>query len=270
MAAPKTPRPRQRITKPPVEKTTALRDRDRNTRVDWERLRRDYATGRFTDVELGAKHSVHPGTISQKRAEDRRADPASWPVDRSEDVRRASAALLLKTQVNETIAAGTDAEAVLVAAHMVKDVILGHRNEIREARSVAGRLLSELDATTLNKSRLAAMLETTLEGLGDEDKAAMRRQFQEFMKLHSRVASIQKLADSLQRLQTQERKAFGIRDDEGTSNPLDTMSERELEAELQRLGQQLQGLDARVTAAEAKPADPVAPAGDDGPEVRVH
>ena len=100
----------------------------------------------------------------------------------------------------------------------------------------------------------------------------MRRQFAEFMKLHSRVASIQKLADSLQRLQTQERKAFGIKDDEGTSNPLDVMTERELEAELQRLGQQLAKMDARIDAAtagqaEAPGPDPVAA---DGPAARVH
>lgn len=270
MAAPKPARPRRRITTPPVDAAKTKRDKNRNITIDWDRVRRDYATNKFTDAELAQMHGCARGSITRRRTEDRAINPAAWPIDRTEDVRRASAALLMQEAVAAGVAAGDSAESVLVAATLVKDVILGHRTEIREARSVAGRLLSELDATTLNKSRLAAMLETTLEGLGDEDKAAMRRQFSEFMKLHSRVASIQKLADSLQRLQTQERKAFGIRDDEGTSNPLDTMSERELEAELQRLGQQLQGLDARVTAAEAKPADPVVPAGDDGPEVRVH
>jgi hypothetical protein len=41
------------------------------------------------------------------------------------------------------------------------------------------------------------------------------------------------------RFQTQERKAFGIGDDDTGSNPPDTMNEAELQAEVDRLTQAL-------------------------------
>lgn len=46
---------------------------------------------------------------------------------------------------------------------------------------------------------------------------------------------MQRLADTLGRLQTHERKAFGIRDDDDGSNPLDSLDDRQLEAEITRL-----------------------------------
>ena len=54
-----------------------------------------------------------------------------------------------------------------------------------------------------------------------------------------RIAGMQKLADAMTRLQTLERRAFGIDDDDTGTNPLDTMSVDELQAEVDRLSQQL-------------------------------
>lgn len=45
------------------------------------------------------------------------------------------------------------------------------------------------------------------------------------------AVSMQQLADTMDRLQTSERKAFGIADDDG-GGPLDSMNTAELEAEI--------------------------------------
>ena len=69
-------------------------------RVDWVRVQRNYGTGRFTDVELAAKHNTAREVISRRRRADRASDPASWPVDLRADVKRATAALLMRDQVS--------------------------------------------------------------------------------------------------------------------------------------------------------------------------
>ena len=49
----------------------------RGRRVDWVRVQRDYATGRFTDVELAAKHDTAREVIGRRRRADRALDPTS-------------------------------------------------------------------------------------------------------------------------------------------------------------------------------------------------
>lgn len=69
----------------------------------------------------------------------------------------------------------------------------------------------------------------------------MLAQARDLMKLHTRVASMQRLADSMTCLQTLERRAFGLTDDDGGTNPLDTMATHELETEIARLEAKLAG-----------------------------
>jgi hypothetical protein len=204
-------------------------------RHDWDRIKRDHATGRYTDPELAAKHGVARETISRRRIADRKRNPLDWAVDRTEEVRRTTAALLVHEGVQKTLAAGHDAESVLAAATISRDVILSHRTDVREARDVAGELLTELRTVTTRRGALDAMLDKALSTLSESEATALAAQYRELVKLHSRVGSIQRLADAMTRLQTLERKAFGIGDDEGGSNPLDSMTEEQLEAELERL-----------------------------------
>ncbi len=63
----------------------------------------------------------------------------------------------------------------------------------------------------------------------------MLRQFGDMLKLHTRISSMQKLSDAIQRTQTLERRAFGISDEDTAADALDSMSEAELEAEIERL-----------------------------------
>lgn len=210
-------------------------------RVDWARVQRDYATGRFTDQELAGKYSTAREVVNRRRRADRVKDPASWPIDLRVDVKRATAALLMREQVTRTVTSGTEAEAVLAAATVAKDVILQHRAEVRGAREVAAALLAELADVTLHRTYLATLIERAGATLSESEAAALTAQARELVKLHNRVGSIQKLADAMARMQTLERKAFGIGDDDTGSNPLDTMNEAELQAEVDRLTQALGG-----------------------------
>ena len=208
-------------------------------RIDWGRIERDYATGHFTDKELAQKHGTARAVITRKRSADRKLNPTAWPIDRSADVKRATAALLLNDHVTQTVARGNDAEAVLAAAHVIKDVILSHRSDLKRARLVTSALMAELSEVTTHRRDLGQLIERAAATMNDAEAANLAAQARELVKLHNRISSVQKLADAMARFQTQERRAFGISDDDKGESPLDTMNERELQAEIDRLGQQL-------------------------------
>lgn len=180
--------------------------------IDWQRIEADHSTGRYTDQELADAHGVQRAVLSRHRSKARQRDPSSWAVDRSADVARATQALLAHQQITEVVTKGNAAESVLTAALASRDVILRHRTDLAQARDVAMRLLCELDATTTMAGELAKAFEVATSDLAPEEKAGLREQFKGLMKLHARASSVHKLADSLQKVQTMERKAFGIED----------------------------------------------------------
>ena len=208
-------------------------------RIDWVRLQRDYATGRFTDRELAEKYDTARSVVNRRRKADRAKSAAAWPIDRSEDVKRATAALLMHEQVSRNVATGADSESVLAAATMAKDVILRHRAAARRGREVTNSLLAELADVTEHRQSLGVLIERASGALDEAEAASLAAQLRELVKLHNRVSSMQKLADAMARVQTLERRAFGIGDDDAGTNPLDTMNEGELQAEVDRLTQQM-------------------------------
>lgn len=203
--------------------------------IDWERIEADYRLDTMTNVELCKKHNLNPVVLSKRIRKDQEKRAGSWQRDLSARVRRASAAMLLEEQTKRTLAAGSEAAAVMQMAALTRDVILGHRGDITRARRVWNALLAELEATTVDPGKLTAMLEAAAAGLDEAAAAAMRAQLGNLLQLHQRVGSIHRLADAAGKLHTNERKAFGIAEDDGGANPLDTMSEHQLEAEIARL-----------------------------------
>lgn len=187
---------------------------------DWEAIERDYRTGKFTVRELEAKHGPSYSQIS------RRANKEGWTKDLRDVVREATAAAVIRETV---AAAATTAQqdattAVQAAAEVGKQVILGHRNELRNARNIAQTLLQELaDATLADRER--AMLATLLAGENGDpvDIAVAQSAIEKLLGLRSRVNSLKALAESLSKLQAAERIAFDL-NEEGDKTPTDPLS----------------------------------------------
>jgi hypothetical protein len=116
-----------------------------------------------------------------------------------------------------------------------KQVILGHRADIRHARALSSTLMAELADVSTARPTLAAILTGVSSALDEIQLRALAAQVTELTKLHSRVGSLQKLSDAMTKLQGLERKAFGISDTDGGSDPLATMTDAELRAEIARL-----------------------------------
>ena len=200
-------------------------------RVDWEAVERDYRTGRFTLRELELKHGRSASQIC------RRAQAEGWTQDLRNLVRQATSAAIIADLAAEaaTSAQGNTTDTVLAAAQVQRDVILRHRTDAKLARDEARRLLDELSNASKGGEHMRRILEASCDRLDDDQARVLVEDLKIVTKLHSRVSSLQKLTDTLQRVHALERRAFGIADDDTANNPLDTMSEAELETEIQRL-----------------------------------
>ena len=188
-------------------------------RLDWEAIERDFATGKYTDGELAAKHQTSRETINRQRAKDQKADPRRWQKDLTKQVRDATQALLMHEAVTKevtgTITAGHTATAVLVAAEVSKQVILQHRNELQAARQLAMELLAEVQGQRLldaDKELLAQILAGKAEDIKQINDA--QRVVHKALATGSRVASVKALAETIVKLHSGERVAFSLNDEQ--------------------------------------------------------
>lgn len=203
--------------------------------IDWGPIRAEWETGAFTQVELARKWDIAPETLNRRMRQDRQKNPAAWTRKLGDKVKQATAVMLAGDALLSTVRKGQEVTAVLAVAAATRDVILGHRKDIGAARRVWTGLLAELEATTTSPQQLAAMLAQAGAHLDEAGRAALAAQHAQLMQLHARVGSIQRLADATIKLQAAERRAFGLKDEDGGSDPLDQMTEAELEAQIQAL-----------------------------------
>lgn len=184
-------------------------------RVDWEAVERDYRTGQFSLRELESKHGAGYAKIS-KRAKDH-----GWTKDLGDAVRQATSAALIAEVATDRATKGQHAATgvVLAAAELNKQIILGQRARVAEATSVVLDLLGELRATTKSPADLQAVFEKITEDLDGLELASVQAQFRDFMRLHNRVGSAQKLMDALAKAQAMENGAFALETPAANKDP---------------------------------------------------
>jgi hypothetical protein len=198
-----------------MEKKTP-RGKGQRAKTDWDAVHRDYRTGVLTDTELAAKYTIDRSTIAKK------AKREAWVRDLGDAIRAETdaklAASLVASETTRNHAETTD--VIAAAAEVNTQVILRHRSDISEARELTLQLLRELSAVSSSQQEIVE-IHAILTSADDSDEEvsaaaveAARIKLHDLLKLHNRVGSMQKLADTLTKLQALERKAFKL-DDEG-------------------------------------------------------
>lgn len=217
--------------------TNKAQPRKRSNPIDWEAIERDYRLGRMTDGELATKHGVSRETIVRRRERERAKDPSRWCKDLGDQVRAAASALLVQEAVTAASQEGHSGAVtgVLAAAEVIRGVISSHRKDVVKARSVAAGLLEELDALPARMDDLKAAI-AACAGDDDEKRKQLEADLREAARLHARIGSAQKLADTMLKLQAIERRAHSI-PDEGPSagGDFDDMTDAELDARIDAL-----------------------------------
>jgi hypothetical protein len=194
----------------------------RNPRdIDWQAVERDYRTGAFTTRELGRKHGCSHVAVGKH------ARNGAWTQDLRGAVRAATSAKLISaTEFVPSYQRGDGSyQHGARGRGSDKAVIIAHRSDIREARDVALGLLDELRRSAMSaadKDRLAQLLVGADADPGDAAEA--RKLVYKALATSTRIGAIKGLVEALTKLQTAERKAFGL-DDEDAGRQPDSFSE---------------------------------------------
>lgn len=192
-------------------------------KYDWDAIERDYRTGKFTLRELSAKHGPSHTAIAQRAKRD------AWSQDLSEQIRQATNAKLTASLVSSEVDKNVQAVSTTVAAvaELNKQVILGHRADLKATRDVASALLGELSSAALlaqHTDELVAMLAG--KDAEPADLARARMLVSKALSVNSRISSVKALAETFTKLQEGERKAFNITEgDLGDKGAGDTLAD---------------------------------------------
>lgn len=166
--------------------------------------------------------------------------------DLSVDVKRATQALIaqdavraavdsqVSDAVNTLIQQSTGA-GVLAVADQRRQVLYKHRGQAQSLASTVEKLSGELATCSVDQALLRDLAgKLGQAGLEPDELAALHGQLRELTRLHNRAQTAQRLADTMTKLHTIERRAHSIPDEEPERDPLEDMPDDELEARIAR------------------------------------
>ena len=174
--------------------------------IDWERIELDYRAGVKTLRQIAEENDVTHGAINKRAKRD------GWERDLSAKIVAKAESLVSKAEVSKQVSkeAWVTERAVIEAnAQAIADVILSHRKDIQRNRSLAGKMLSELEAQTNDPE----LFEQLAELMAEPDQSGVDKLnmlYRKVLSLPSRIDSAKKLAETMRVMVALEREAFGV------------------------------------------------------------
>ena len=175
--------------------------------VDWERIEQLFRAGVLSLREIAA---ACPG--SNHVAIARRAKKEGWVQDLSAKIKAKANDLVTRQAVTADVTAEravTDRALIEINAQVIANVRMAHRGDIRRSRSVANKLLDELEGLTDNRD----LFEQLGELLRSEDVKGQDKRNDLYMRvidLPARTKTMKDLADTLKNLIALERQAYDL------------------------------------------------------------
>lgn len=189
----------------PTQNTTTPKPEKKTASPDWERVELEYRAGLLSLREIAANHGVSHVAIAKK------AKKENWERDLGRKIAAKAEALVNKALVNKVVTAEklvTETRLVEASAQVIADIRIGHRTDIARARTLAMKLLSELEVQTDNID-LIEQMEKAMAG-AKVSSTGMMQAFQRITSTSGRIDSAKKLAEAMRVLVTMEREAYGI------------------------------------------------------------
>lgn len=186
--------------------------------VDWEEIERLYRADLRTNAQLAKDFGVHASTVR------RRAEKGQWKRDLKSRIKERANAIVQQRAVNSLASdqIARDDQTIEGNAQAMADVRLSHRRDIGTACTIAMALLDDLQAQigAENRQRLEDLFITALK-LDAVDASALEA-YERVIALPSHVRVMKDLADTMTKLVTLERQAYGL--DDVDSSPVDALT----------------------------------------------
>lgn len=174
---------------------------------DWERIEQLYRAGVLSLREIAiACPPVNHVAIA------RRAKKFGWVQDLSAKIKAKADDLVTRQAVTADVTeqrAVTDVAVIEANATVIANVRMAHRADIRRSRSIANKLLDELEGLTDNRELFEELGELMR---NPDDKGFDRRNelYGKVISLGGRTKTMKELAETLKTLVAMERQAYSL------------------------------------------------------------
>lgn len=186
--------------------------------VDWEEIERLYRADLRTNAQLAKDFGVHASTIR------RRVNKHGWKRDLKSRIKERANAIVQERAVSSLASdqIARDDMTIEENAQLTANVRLSHRQNIGDARSIAMTLLDDLKAQigTDNRARLEDLFIAALRA--EAVDASALEAYERVTSLSNHVRVMKDLADTMTKLVTLERQAYGL--DDVDSSPVDALT----------------------------------------------
>lgn len=184
---------------------------------DWELIESLYRAGLLSVREIATAQGVSHTAIQKK------AKAGNWERDLKAKIKAKADSLVAKAEVATKVATeklATEKGIVDGNAQVVADIRMAHRKDIGRNRTLALKMLEELEAMTDNRELFAQLRDIIDRVDGDEDGKSdayekMQQAFRGALSLPGRVKMSKELSETLRVLIALERQAYNI--DEGAN-----------------------------------------------------
>lgn len=171
--------------------------------IDWLAVEADYRPGIMSNREIAAKHGCTEGGVRKK------AKAEKWVRDLSAKIESKANDIVRREAVRIEYAEATESDIVNANAVNSANIQIAERKDVTKARSIAMKLLDELNAHIDNRD----VLEDLGEMMRNPDAYGNDKLYDQYMKIISfggNVDSTKKLSDALNTLINLERKVYKI------------------------------------------------------------
>lgn len=186
--------------------------------VDWEEIERLYRADLRTNAQLAKEFGVHDSTIR------RRAKKHAWKRDLKSRIKERANAIVQERAVSSLAGdqVARDDMTIEENAQLTANVRLSHRQDIGAARKLAMTLLDDLSSQigTDNRARLEDLFIAALKE--EVVDASQLEAYERVTSLSNHVRVMKELADTMTKLVTLERQAYGL--DDVDSSPVDALT----------------------------------------------
>ena len=174
--------------------------------IDWESVEIQYRAGIRSLKDIGREFDVSDAAIVKRAKRD------GWTRDLRAKIHAKAESKVSESLVSAEVSAQTkvrEREVIEANAAAVADVRLAHRRDIRRSRSLANKLLEELEDLTDNRE-LFEQLGELMHSPDDKGMDRLNDLYRKVVELPNRTKVMKDLAETLKTLIALERQAYNL------------------------------------------------------------
>lgn len=179
--------------------------------TDWAAIERDFRANRPVKA-IALEHGITRAAVYKQ------ASNLGWKRDIAEKIREKAAEKVARHEAAQRKIAADEEGLVEAAAQAAAEVELEHRLNLRQARTVAMRLLAELEIANDHMGELVKIVQRARIPVDEDGKPVLSVAdliaISRFSKLSSRAGVLEKISKALATIIDAERKSHGLGDDD--------------------------------------------------------